>query len=162
MFTPWNAFLERRMTMSFVAVLFVCSGTAGGAQLTTPSKHGIPVRACNEFVTTIFVAFAFPEGSDWTSRGWLRVPAHTCKNTRLPANRFSYRAESDWYHDGDHTSRDQWGGDGRFCVADGRFVFHPANRRCPGGQLQKFSPILASDAGVRLTFQSGSTKIRFE
>lgn len=152
----------RRAPVSLVAALLVCAGTAGGAQLATPSKHWVPVRACNDFVTTIFVAFAFPEGSEWTSRGWLRVPAHTCKNTRLPANTFSYRAESDWYQDGDRKSRDQWGGERRFCVADGRFMFHPADRRCAGGQLQKFSPILSSDATVRLTFRSRGTTIHFE
>jgi uncharacterized membrane protein len=145
-----------------VTALLVCAGTAGAAQLTPPAKRGIQVRACNDFLTTIFVAFAFPEGSDWTSRGWLRVPAHTCKTTRLPANTFSFRAESDWYKNGGQTSRDQWDGDHRFCIADGRFMFHPADRGCPGGRLQKFSTVLQSDASVRLTFVSGSTKIHFE
>jgi uncharacterized membrane protein len=152
----------RRAPVSLVAAFLACGATAGSAQLTPPSKHGISVRACNDFRTTIFVAFAFPEGTDWTSRGWLRVPVHTCKNTRLPANKFSFRAESDWYRYGDQTRRDQWTGDHRFCVADGRFMFHPADRRCPGGQLQKFSIVVGGEGSVRLTFQTGSTKVHFE
>jgi uncharacterized membrane protein len=152
----------RRAAFAVLCMVLVAASAGAAAQLAAPAKHWMPVRACNEFVTTIFVAFAFPEGSEWTSRGWLRVPAHTCKSTRLPANKFSFRAESAWYPNGDHRSRDQWGGAQRFCTADGRFMFHPADRRCAGGELQKFSTILETDGGVRLTFRSGTTSIRFE
>lgn len=121
------------------------------------------VQTCNSFQVTIFVAFAYPEGSEWTSRGWLRVPVNTCKSTRLPTAKFSFRAESDWYVDGDHNSRDQWSGkERRFCVAEGRFMYHPADRSCGGGQLENFSTLLETDRGVRLTFGSKHTNVRFQ
>lgn len=149
-----------RCFTAFAALGVVLAAAPG--RVSAQDRATTAVRACNAFVATIFVAFAFREGGDWTSRGWLRVPPHACKTTKLPASTFSFRAESDWYRDGNHTSRDQWGRGRRFCVADGRFMFHPADRGCAGGQLQKFSTIQVTAANVRLTFGPGSTKISFE
>jgi uncharacterized membrane protein len=148
--------------VSFVASLLVCLAPAFAAPAAAPSKHWMSVQTCNNFQVTIFVAFAYPEGSEWTSRGWLRVPSGSCKSAKLPTVKVSYRAESDWYADGDVNRRDGWGDKHRYCVAEGRFMFHPADRGCSGGELRPFSTLLQTGQGIRLTFNSKFTNVRFQ
>jgi uncharacterized membrane protein len=111
------------------------------------------IRVCNNFGITVFVAFAYRENGDWTSRGWLRVPPEACKDARLPTTDVAYRAESNWYENGDHNSRNMWGHAQRFCVREGRFMYRPARDACEGGELSDFSKTLSSSGNIRLTLE---------
>lgn len=155
--------LGRLLTLTAFAASAIFA-PAEGATFDTSSQHWMTITTCNDFRATVFVAFAYPEDGVWTSRGWLRVRPESCKNAKLPATEFSFHAETDWYPNGRHNSRNEWGGSRRFCVSDGSvaFAFHPAGR-CDGGRQAKFSATLGSDRNLRLTISKDgrSTLITF-
>lgn len=138
-----------------LALSALVSPTVGGAALLydAPSQSEITVTTCNHFRTAIFVAFAYPEDGDWTSRGWMRIPSNACKNAQLPKT-FSFRAESMSIDHGDYTSRNEWGGPGRFCVSPGRFKFHPAGRGCGAGRLAEFSRTHRVGGNASISFRA--------
>jgi uncharacterized membrane protein len=137
-----------------LAALALAPAIVQAATFEDGPRHWMTITACNDFRTLVYVAFAFHEDGDWTSRGWVAVPPGTCRKARLPTADVAFHAESQWYQNGDHTSRNMWGGSQRFCVTKGRFTYHPARGRCAGGELSNFSMTFSYQGDIRYTLRS--------
>ncbi len=148
------------VTTVSVAAALLLLGTAARAD----------VKVCNEFVTTVHVAFASHDDAGYRTEGWWTVPKDTCQDIdfTFSGNTLYYTAHSDEYRSGRFTKRDHWGNKLQLFVGSKKFSFTNADQRRRGAKADMFSSASGSSqlspeaVVVTVHFKSGGTTVEFK
>ncbi len=125
------------------------------------------ITVCNEFDTTIHVAFASQVDSGYSAAGWWTVGPNDCQTTDyvLQGDTLYYTADSDSYRNGRGTAKDHWGNVLKLYVSKNQFTYPNADQRQRGAKTEMFSsaslakPNDSQTLSVTVHFKSGGTSI---
>lgn len=146
--------------------LIVTAG-AVAAFLSFGSGARADISVCNDFVATVHVAFAYPNGEKVTAAGWWSVDPKKCADVNFPFTGATlyYTANSDNYKQGRKTYHDHWGNKKELYVTSKKFNTDDAQSRRRGTKGQMFSlfelakPLQGKPVQITFHFQKGSTSI---
>ena len=98
----------------------LCALATGAFALSAPVAAGVAradFRVCNGTQSLVGVAIGYRAEAGWTSEGWWRIPATTCKSIiegPLSSRYYYLYAE-------DADGRGRWGGPVNLCIAENEF-----------------------------------------
>jgi uncharacterized membrane protein len=105
-------------------------------------------KVCNQSTQSIDVAFAYPQGNGWTTKGWWVLGSGDCKVVYSPPLEYV-----EYYVLGEGHAGGFWGGDRSFCVINRKFNIGVADSRCINpGRWAKFTKVDTGDRSKNFTF----------
>ncbi len=143
--------------------------SAIAASMLVGSAAQADIKVCNEFLTTIHVAFANRDTDSYTAAGWWSIPKDGCQDVdfTLRGDTLYYAADSDDYKSGRDTKRDHWGNKVQLFVGGNKFNFTNAEKSRRGARAEMFSAatmtLQPSPDAVAITvhFKQGGTSVAF-
>ncbi len=143
--------------------------SATGILLLLGSAAHANVTICNEFSTTIRVAFANQVNGSYAAAGWWAIKTDECQEVdfTLVGNTLYYAADSDSYRSGRGMKRDHWGNKLQLFVGSKNFKVADAEKERRGAKPEMFSSAVmtgaatANKVAITVRFKQGGTSISF-
>jgi uncharacterized membrane protein len=146
------------------------TAAAAAALLSFGSAARADISVCNDFIATIYVAFAYPNGNNFTAGGWWNIGPNKCLSVYFPFTgpTLYYSADSGEYRVGRRSYHDHWGNKQKLYVTTREFTTDDAVHYRRGTKSEMFSLVEISSqlqgkpVQITLHFQKGSTSINIK